>query len=109
MAQNKTDDRDYLSIVDRVMSKDHNDCSCTERHTDPQCVEHGQPQEPGMGALTPPDKTWQEGKTPVEITCIDMLMHVRNVLSLTNPSVSDLDKLVKQIDGTLRYATIKTS
>jgi hypothetical protein len=61
-----------------------------------------------MGALPPPGTEWQAGKTPTEIACIDMLMHVRNVLALTDPSISALEKLVKQIDGTLRYIKIKS-
>ena len=82
-------------------------CSCTTRHTDPQCTLHKQTQKYRMGALPPPDMEWQKDKTPTEIACIDMLMHVRSVLTLTDPSISALDKLVKQIDGTLRYVKVK--
>jgi hypothetical protein len=82
-------------------------CSCTQRHTDPQCVVHSQFQERGTGALPPPESAWQEGKTPAEIACIDMLLHVRDVL-LESPFAEHHTKLVKQIEGVLRYVNHKS-
>lgn len=78
-------------------------CSCTERHTDPQCAVHT-PR--GTGALTPPDFSWQENRTAGEIASINMLLHVREVLS--ESSDVGMQKLVKQIDGTLRYIKVKS-
>lgn len=80
------------------------DCSCTVRHRDPQCVEHGTSTQ-GMGALTPPELSWQEGRSPTEIVAIFALVRARDhLLSLQDEASKAIGK---ELADTLAYMKVR--
>lgn len=81
-------------------------CSCTVRHKDPQCVEHGTgtPSQRGMGALPPPESTWQEGRTPTEIVAVFALIRARDHLSSLQDEASKA--IAKELAEALAYMKV---